>query len=195
MKRSFDVALAGVGLIALSPALLVIAVAVRLDSSGPAVFRQTRIGRHGRPFQILKFRSMRASQGGSAVTSAGDTRITRVGGVLRSTKLDELPQLWNVLRGEMSLVGPRPEVPHYVDLWTPEQRDAILSVRPGLTDPASLRFRREEDLLAAQSDPETYYAEHVLPLKASMYAEYTRQQTFTGDLRILARTVRSVVLH
>lgn len=193
MKRAFDLFCAGTGLVALLPLMVIIIIAVRLETPGPSLFRQVRVGRHGEPFEIIKFRSMRVSGAGPSVTASDDSRITRTGRVLRSTKLDEIPQLWNVVRGDMSLVGPRPEVPRYVRLWPEEQRTTILSVRPGLTDPASVHFRREEELLAAQTDPESFYVEEVLPRKAEMYVEYARTRTFIGDLRILVGTARSVV--
>ncbi len=192
MKRLVDVVVAALGLIATSPVQAAIAAAVKVDSPGPLLFRQVRVGRGGRPFEILKFRTMTTGAVGAAITPAGDARVTRVGEVLRRTKLDELPQLWNVVRGQMSLVGPRPEVPHYVDLWPSDLRDKILSVRPGITDPASIEFRDEGALLAAQPDPERYYREVLLPRKARMYAEYVDSATARGDLAILVRTVRAL---
>lgn len=193
MKRAFDLALATGGLVGLSPLLLAIAVLVRLDSPGRAIFRQERIGLHGRTFQILKFRSMRAESPSRLVTTSRDPRITRAGRILRSTKLDEVPQLWNIVRGEMSFVGPRPEVERFAKLWTPEQWSTILSIRPGLTDPTSLLFRREEHELAKQPDPERYYIEEILPRKAEMYVHYAQNHSFMGDLGVLARTARAVV--
>lgn len=196
-------AVAGCGLIVLSPVMAVIAVAVRRDSPGPALFRQERIGMGGRPFTMLKFRTMAATSTPSTakdssrdpnvlVTAAGDPRVTRVGARLRSSKLDELPQLVNVVRGEMALVGPRPEVARYVALWAEADRQAILSVRPGITDPAAIHLRREEELLAAQDDPERYYRTTLLPQKVAMYRDYVESRTFLGDLRILLQTVASV---
>ena len=148
---------------------------------------------HGKPFRIHKFRSMRASSGGPEVTTAGDARVTRVGAWLRKSKLDELPQLFDVLMGRMSLVGPRPEVARYVALWPQAERELILSVRPGITDPASIAFRNESELLAQADDPERYYREVLLPQKVAMYAEYVRTRSLLGDLRVLIATAWAVV--
>jgi len=191
--RAFDVGCAAAGLVVASPVLLVIALAVRLDSPGPVLFRQERVGRHGETFRIHKFRTMRTGAGGPAVSAEGDSRVTRVGAVLRRTKLDELPQLVDVLTGRMSMVGPRPEVPQYVELWGPEARSVILSVRPGITDPASVAFRDEAAQLAAVADPETHYVETLLPQKVALYLDYVRSRTFTGDLAVLARTLGVVI--
>lgn len=193
MKRALDILVAGAGLLLLAPLLLLIACAVRLDSPGPALFRQERVGRRGRPFQIIKFRSMRTAPGGPQITVSGDARVTRVGALLRASKLDELPQLVNVLRGEMSLVGPRPDVPHYVAMYPPEAREEVLSVRPGITDEAAIEFRDEEDVLARAGDPERVYVEEILPRKLALYRHYVRYRSFAGDLRILWRTARAVV--
>lgn len=192
-KRLIDVLVAGIGLVLTSPILVVVGVLVRLESRGGALFRQARVGLHGREFEILKFRSMRVEIDGPAVTSALDPRITRLGEFLRSTKLDELPQLLNVLRGDMSLVGPRPEVPRYVAHWPKEARDVVLSVRPGITDPASVKFRREAELLAKAPDPEQYYIDVLIPQKLALYVEYVRTRSSLGDLRILASTLRTTV--
>jgi lipopolysaccharide/colanic/teichoic acid biosynthesis glycosyltransferase len=193
-KRLFDVLSSSAGLIVLSPLLLIIALAVALDSPGGILFRQERVGRFGRTFKMLKFRSMRAAghDGGPLVTRQGDPRITRVGAFLRRAKLDELPQLLNVLRGDMSLVGPRPEVPRYVDMYPPEARRLVLSIRPGMTDEASIEFRNEEALLARAGDAETEYVREILPRKIDMYVRYVKTRNFTGDLGILLRTLRSV---
>ncbi len=192
-KRAFDAAVSGIGLTVLSPVLAVIAALVKRDDpSGPVFFTQERIGLHGKPFRIHKFRTMRTDNAGLLVTSAGDNRITRIGAVLRKTKLDELPQLWDVLTGRMSLVGPRPEVARYVALWPAPERDLILSVRPGITDPASVRFRNESEQLATAPDPEAHYVEVLLPQKAAMYADYVRSRTFVGDLLVLVRTALAV---
>jgi len=193
LRRATDITVASGALIALSPVLAAIAVAVKIDSPGPAIFRQQRIGRHGRPFTLYKFRTMHAGTTGPAVTSRGDTRVTRLGRRLRATKLDELPQLVNVARGDMSLVGPRPEVPEYVALWAEADRHIILSVRPGITDPETYRLRREESLLASQADPETYYVENLLPSKVASYARYVRHRTARDDLRVFARSVGVLV--
>ena len=195
VKRLLDLVASAGGLILLSPLLLAIAVAVVIDSGRPALFRQKRVGRHGTPFEILKFRSMRPATDNTAalVTSAGDQRITRVGGWLRSTKLDELPQLWNVVRGDLSIVGPRPEVQRYVDLWPAPDREIILSVRPGITDPASTKYRREEELLAGQQDPEAFYRAVILPDKVRLYRDYVETQSLANDFRILLGTAQTVV--
>lgn len=197
MTRLFDLTIGALALALISPVLILVAVLVRLDSQGPAFFRQRRVGKYGVEFEILKFRSMRqhgpSEPGGRLVTAADDDRITRIGKILRSTKLDELPQLINVVTGDMALVGPRPEVPKYVDHWTAEQREVILAVRPGITDPASIEFRREAEVLASQEDPESYYISQILPTKAKIYVEYVRTKSFRGDLRILLRTTRSVL--
>lgn len=193
MKRALDVVASALGLVLTTPLLAVLAVLVRRDSPGPAFFRQERVGRDGDLFRIRKFRTMRTDVGGPGVTTAGDGRITRTGHWLRSTKLDELPQLINVLEGTMSLVGPRPELQEYVDLWPDEDREVILSVRPGVTDPASLQFRREAELLAESSDPERTYRTVVLPEKVRIYREYVESQSFLGDLRIILGTLWSVV--
>ena len=194
-KRLLDVLVASLGLLVLAPLLVVIACAVRLDSPGPALFRQTRISRGGRHFQILKFRTMRASPAsdGPQIAAANDSRITRLGALLRRAKLDELPQLINVVKGDMSLVGPRPEVPEYVAFYPEELRDIVLSVRPGITDEASLRFRNEGMLLAGSADPERTYVEEILPKKLELYVRYVRGRTLCGDLGILLRTIGAVV--
>ncbi len=192
MKRFIDVVLAAVGLALSSPVLLVAAVAVRLDSPGPIIFRQLRVGRGGQLFYILKLRTMRTGEPGSPVTTERDPRITRCGRCLRSTKLDEIPQLVNVLRGDMSMVGPRPEVPKYVMMWPKDARKQVLSVRPGVTDPASIEFRRESELLAEAGDPEQYYVSVILPRKVAIYCDYVRGLSLAQDFAILVRTLRSV---
>lgn len=193
MIRARDVLGAGVGLFLLAPLFLVIALAIRLDSPGPVFFRQTRVGLHGRHFQIHKFRSMRVGEAGLAVSTSSDPRITSVGGVLRRTKLDELPQLIDVLCGNMSLVGPRPEVPRFADLWPVDLRPTILSVRPGITDPATVYLRNEADLLTDSPDPERTYIDELLPLKASAYVSYVRGRSFLGDLRTIFGTFAAIV--
>jgi len=182
------------GLLLLSPLLLAIALWIKLDSPGPALFRQTRVGRFGRPFTIHKFRTMRVEPG-AAITVGADPRITRAGAWLRATKLDELPQLWDVLRGAMSLVGPRPELPRYVDIYPADLRQRVLAVRPGITDPASLAFSHEAELLASSADPEREYREVVLPAKLRLSADYAARASLAGDLKLifatLARLTRS----
>lgn len=191
IKRLLDVVVSSVALVILSPLMFAIALWVRIDSPGPALFRQERVGRGGRSFEILKFRSMQqeAPRTGPAITAGNDPRITRAGGFIRRYKLDELPQLLNVIKGDMSLVGPRPEVPRYVELYPPDVRRTVLSVRPGITDPASVAFVNESDLLAKADDAETMYREVILPQKLRMYGDYVASQSFTGDLKVLLRTV------
>ncbi len=191
-KRLFDIVCSALGLLLLAPLLLLAAAWVRLDSPGPALFRQTRVGRHGVPFTIHKFRTMRVAPG-AAITVGEDPRITRSGRFLRASKLDELPQLWDVLRGAMSLVGPRPELPRYVAFYPAELRERVLSVRPGITDPASLAFSREAELLAAAADPEREYVDVVLPAKLKLSAEYAAQATLSADLRLICVTLGRVL--
>jgi lipopolysaccharide/colanic/teichoic acid biosynthesis glycosyltransferase len=193
--RAVDVTVAVIGLVLTSPLWPVIAVAIRADSPGPVLFRGERIGRDGVPFSILKFRSMTASAAteGPAITAGGDARVTRVGRVLRRTKLDELPQLLNVLRGDMSIVGPRPEAPAFVARYDSEQRE-LLRWRPGMTGAASIAYRDEEAVLAAAGDDwEAYYVSTVMPAKARLDIEYCRQRTVLSDLRLIAKTVATVV--
>jgi lipopolysaccharide/colanic/teichoic acid biosynthesis glycosyltransferase len=191
-KRTLDVVTSAIGLVLLSPLLLGVAILVRVTSPGAAFFQQERIGRGGRPFKLLKFRSMRPSRGGPEVTAGSDNRITPVGRVLRKTKLDELPQLLNVLRGDMSLVGPRPEVERYVRHYTEAQR-AVLSVRPGITGVSQLLFRHEEELLAGRDDVEAFYIREVMPQKLDLDLRYIQEQSFLGDIRILAGTCATLV--
>lgn len=187
MKRMTDIVFAAIGLIVLAPLFIVIAAALWLDDHGPILHQGLRIGRGEHPFQMLKFRTMHVGgELGSAITVAADTRVTRVGRVLRATKLDEIPQLINVLRGEMSLVGPRPESPVYVALYTPAQR-GVLAVPPGITGPTQILFRHEEQLLTGP-DPDAYYRAVVMPAKLAIDLEYARQASFWGDLKWIALT-------
>ena len=188
-KRVFDLAVAGLGLLLTSPLFLLIALAVKLDSPGPVFFRQERVGRGGRPFRIHKFRTMRDGAGGAQITVGADARITRVGAVLRRTKLDELAQLIDVLEGTMSLVGPRPEVPRYVAMYPAALRDKVLSVRPGITDIASIEYRQESALLARAADPEREYVEVVMPAKLKLAAAYVEQASLATDIRLILRTL------
>lgn len=192
VKRGFDIVCAALGLVLLAPTLLFAAVWVRVDSPGPVLFRQTRVGRFGKPFTIHKFRTMRVEPG-AAITVGEDPRITRSGRFLRQTKLDELPQLWDVLRGVMSLVGPRPELPHYVALYPADLRERVLAVRPGITDPASLAFSHEAELLAAAADPEREYREVILPAKLRLSADYAATASLATDLRLIGRTLLRVL--
>lgn len=193
-KRLFDILLSALGLLLLSPVLLATALWVKLDSPGPVLFRQQRVGRHGEPFAIHKFRTMRvdAPALGPQITVGADPRITRSGATLRRYKLDELPQLWDVLRGAMSMVGPRPEVARYVALYPDDLRQLVLSVRPGITDLASIEYRDESAVLAAASDPERSYVEEVMPAKLALAAQYVRTQSLAGDLRLILRTISAV---
>lgn len=194
-KRLFDVVTSGVGLVLLFPALCVIALLVKLDSRGSVFFRQERVGRHGRTFRIFKFRTMRpATSGiGGQLTVRDDPRVTRVGRALRHYKLDELPQLLNVFIGDMSVVGPRPEVPRYVAAWTDDIKSIVLSVRPGLTDLASIEFRDESALLAADENPERKYLEEIAPAKNELAVRYVESQSFWLDIKILFRTVAAIL--
>lgn len=190
--RLRDLIVAGPLMVLSAPLAALIAAAVVIDSGLPVLFHQERVGRGGRRFRIHKFRSMRSDVEGPEVTSDGDLRITRVGRWLRAAKLDELPQLFNVVRGEMSLVGPRPEVPHYVQLWPVDLRAEILSVRPGVTDPMTVELRDESVTLAQSADPEWTYVEELLPRKARAYADYVRTRTLRTDTAVLARTIMAV---
>ena len=189
-KRCLDLAFATPGLILISPALLAAAVSVRLSSCGPVFFRQIRVGQNGSAFHVLKFRTMieNASTSAALVTAANDPRITRIGRFLRNTKLDELPQLWNVIRGEIGLVGPRPEVPKFTAGYTPAQK-AVLSAAPGVTGPAAITFVHEEELLARQSDPELFYRTTLLPAKLELDLAYCENIRLSNDLRLLFSTI------
>lgn len=191
-KRLLDLFCAVTGLLVLCPVLVAMAVAIRLDSPGPVFFRQERVGRHGRLFRIHKFRTMVVHDDRCVrqITVGADARITRVGAFLRRTKLDELAQFIDVLQGTMSIVGPRPEVPRYVALYPAALREQVLSVRPGITDLASLEYRDESTLLARAADPEREYVEVVMPAKLAIQARYVAQRSLWLDLRIIARTLR-----
>lgn len=194
MKRAFDVLASALGLALLWLPGLVVAALIRWDSPGPVFFRQERVGRFGRPFRIHKFRTMRvnAEQAGQ-LTVGADVRITRIGAFLRAHRLDELPQLIDVFLGDMSLVGPRPEVPRYVAHYPAALREVVLSVRPGITDPASLRFRNEAEQLAAAADPEREYIEVILPAKLACAADYAQHASFVTDVGVLLRTLKVLV--
>ena len=195
LKRVFDIVASGAGLLLLSPLLIVLALAIRLDSAGPVLFLQERVGRGGRTFRIHKFRTMvvDAERLGPQVTANADPRITRVGAFLRRYRLDELPQLFDVLVGQMSLVGPRPEVPRYVRAYPPELKAKILSVRPGITDPIALEFLDEGARLAAAPDPEREYVDRILPVKLAKYAEYIDRRTFWSDLSVVFATLGRLI--
>lgn len=194
MKRAFDIIASGLGLIVLSPLFLILAIWIKLDSKGPVFYRQVRVGLHNKEFRIFKFRSMRVgSDKGSLVTIGGhDPRVTRSGYFIRKFKFDELPQLINVFLGDMSLVGPRPEVRHYVDYWTPEQMH-VLDVRPGITDPASIKFRNENELMEKAEDPEKYYIEVIMQEKIKLYLEYVNNHSFWGDIGLIFKTFWTIV--
>lgn len=194
-KRVLDVVCASLGLLVLGPLFLVIAVLIALDSPGPVFFRQERVGRLGRRFRIHKFRTMRATPipAGPALTVGADPRITPIGAALRRYKLDELPQLIDVVRGEMSLVGPRPEVPEYVAHYSDEDRRVVLAVRPGITDRASLTFSDESALLATAADPQRFYLDTILPAKLQMYREYVASRTLLGDIGIVFATIGKLI--
>lgn len=194
MKRLFDIVASGLGLIVLSPLFLILAIWIKLDSKGPVFYRQVRVGRHNKDFRIFKFRSMRVgADKGSLVTIGGhDPRVTRSGYFIRKFKFDELPQLINVFVGDMSLVGPRPEVRHYVDYWTLEQMH-VLDVRPGITDPASIKFRNENELMEQAEDPEKYYIEVIMQEKIKLYLEYVNHHSFVGDIGLIFKTFLVIV--
>lgn len=193
MKRAMDVVLSALGILLTAPLLMLIALAIKLTSRGPVLFRQQRVGRNFEPFYICKFRTMipDAPQCGAQITAGADPRITRLGHWLRKSKLDELPQLWNVLVGEMSLVGPRPEVPKYVEMFHDDFRE-VLSVRPGITDPASVRFRDESTLLGQSENPERTYVEDILPAKIALAKEYIARSGVWYDLKLMLETLLRV---
>ena len=193
-KRAMDIVLSAAALCVLWPVLLLIALAIVVDDPGPVFYRQVRVGRGGKPFRIFKFRTMvvDADKKGLSITVGRDSRITRVGALLRKTKLDELAQLLNVLAGQMSFVGPRPEVPRYVELYTPYQRQVLL-VRPGITDYASIAYRNENDLLAGADDPERMYIETIMPDKIELNMKYLREISPLTDVRLILRTVLAVI--
>jgi lipopolysaccharide/colanic/teichoic acid biosynthesis glycosyltransferase len=195
VKRCFDLVFAASALAVLAPVMLVVSLWIKADSRGPVLFRQDRVGLHGRSFAIYKFRtmavdSMPAHQ--SRITVGADPRITRAGALLRKCKLDELPQFINVLRGEMSVVGPRPEVPHYVAMYPPETRERVLSVQPGITDLASIEYRDESDLLASAENAEAFYVQVILPRKLDYCLRYVATQSLWLDMTIIWRTALAI---
>ena len=191
-KRAFDILCSLLGLVVLSPVLLVVSVLVAVTSPGGVFFRQERIGKDGKPFRIFKFRSMRKDNAGLKITTGNDSRITPVGRFLRKSKIDELPQLINVLVGDMSFVGPRPEVADYVNLYTPYQRQVLL-VRPGITGLASIRFRNENDLLTASDDPNRTYVEQIMPQKIDLDLEYIPHASVFYDIKLIFQTFAVVI--
>lgn len=190
LKRMLDFLLSTVGIVVLIPFWVIFAIAIKVDDPGPVFFRQVRVGRKGQSFWLLKFRTMSVQIGTEKGTfdAGSSARVTRVGSILRRTKLDELPQLWNVLKGDMSFVGPRPEVRKWVDTY-PEHWAIVLHVRPGITDRASMLFRNEEEILAASNHPEETYKNVILPQKLKLYEEYVRTQSFWGDIKIIFQTL------
>ena len=194
MKRLFDIVASGLGLLVLSPLFIIVAIWIKLDSKGPVFYRQVRVGLHNKDFRIFKFRSMRVgADKGSLVTIGGrDPRVTRSGYFIRKFKIDELPQLINVFIGDMSLVGPRPEVRHYVDYWTPEQMH-VLDVRPGITDPASIKFRNENELMGQAENPEDYYINVIMQEKIKLYLEYVENASFMYDLMLIFKTFKVII--
>ena len=194
LKRAMDIVISGGALLVIWPVLLIVAAAIKIDDPGPVFYRQVRVGRGGKTFRIFKFRTMvvDADKKGLAITVGRDNRITRVGALLRKTKLDELAQLLNVFVGEMSFVGPRPEVQKYVDLYTPYQRQVLL-VRPGITDYASIAYRNENDLLAGAQDPEKMYIDVIMPDKIELNMKYLREISPLADLRLIFGTIAAVI--
>ncbi len=194
MKRLFDIIASGLGLVFLSPLFLILTIWIKLDSKGPVFYRQVRVGKGNKDFRIFKFRSMRVgSDKGSLVTIGGrDPRVTRSGYYIRKFKLDELPQLINVFLGDMSLVGPRPEVRHYVDYWTEEQLH-VLDVRPGITDPASIKFRNENELMEQAEAPEDYYINVIMQEKIKLYLDYVQNHSFLGDIGLIFKTFWTII--
>ena len=193
VKRLFDFTLSLVGLLFLAPLLLLVAISIKLDSSGPVFFRQARVGIHGKEFYILKFRTMVHQSSGLKITTGDDARITRVGKWLRKYKVDELPQLINVLKGEMSLVGPRPEVPEFVAYYPQETKEVVFSVLPGITDDAAIEFLDENKLLSSSNEPQKTYIEEILPQKLAFYEEYVKRRTLWYDIQLIWRTLRKIV--
>ena len=194
MKRFFDVVASGIGLILLSPLFIILTIWIKCDSTGSVFYRQIRVGRNNRDFQLLKFRSMRVGSDKKGLITVGgrDPRITRSGYYIRKYKFDELPQLINVFIGDMSLVGPRPEVRHYVNYWTPEQMH-VLDVRPGITDPASIKFRNENELMEKAEDPEDYYIHVIMQEKIKLYLEYVKNSSFWYDVKLIFQTFKVIV--
>lgn len=194
-KRLFDLLASAVGLMVLAPLLLCIALAIKFESPGPVFFRQERVGRGGKLFRIHKFRTMvpDAERRGPQITVGKDTRVTEVGTVLRRYKLDELAQLLDIFFGDMSFVGPRPEVPKYVSYYSEDDRNIIFSVRPGITDWASINFRDENDILAKAVDPHDAYVEEIIPIKIKYYRDYVKRNSFFGDIHIIIETIWAVV--
>ena len=189
VKRFFDIFASGLGLLILSPLFIVVAIWIKFDSKGPVFYKQLRVGRHNKDFYIYKFRSMRVGADSGSLVTIGerDPRVTRSGYFIRKYKIDELPQLFNVLIGDMSLVGPRPEVRHYVDYWT-EAQMRVLDVRPGITDPASIKYRNENELMEKAENPEEYYINVIMQEKIKLYLEYVDNASFWYDIKLIFKT-------
>ncbi len=193
VKRLFDLLVSATGLLIISPLLALIAVSILIETGFPVLYRQIRVGRNCETFRILKFRTMvNGAEAHGRLTVSGDSRVTSLGRYLRRYKLDELPQLINVLRGEMSLVGPRPEVPEFVEHYTPDDKMIVLSVRPGITDNSSIEFRDESALLSGSEDPRTRYIEQIMPVKLALYRDYVANRSMAGDIAIILKTVRAI---
>lgn len=194
-KRIFDLVFVIPGLLVLLPIFIVVSIAIKLDSSGPIFFRQSRVGRNGILFSILKFRTMvvNADKIGGRITIGYDTRVTRVGGFLRRYKLDELPQLINVIKGEMSLVGPRPEVPEYVSYYPEDVKETVLSVPPGITDQASIEFSNESEILGQSEDPTFTYVNDIIPVKLNYYIWYVENRSLLLDIKLIIRTIFKII--
>jgi len=192
LPRHIEAVIALAGLVMVAPLIALAAIAIAVTSRGPVIFRQKRMGRKGRPFTMYKLRTMRVTNSGPQVTAGDDTRVTPIGKFLRKTKLDELPELWNILKGDMSLIGPRPEVPRYIDLEDPVWR-LVLEARPGITDPMTLRLRNEEALLVeVEGDRERFYIETLLPFKLEGYLDYLQARSWRSDLKVLWQTIVAV---
>ena len=192
IPRGIEVMMAAAGLLLTSPFLALSALLIKLTSRGPVLFKQKRVGLHGKHFTLLKLRTMTTGENGPKITATNDARITSIGKILRKTKVDELPGLWNVMRGDMSFVGPRPEVPELVDLNDPRWKE-ILTALPGITDPVTLRLRNEEMLLASVDDKERFYRENLQPYKLNGYVEFVRGKNWKSDIRIIIQTIKAIV--
>ena len=193
-KRSFDIIASFVGLLISLPIFFICSVAIVINNGFPIFFRQIRVGKNGKDFKLLKFRTMavRKDAEKGSFDAGSSARVTKIGKILRKTKLDELPQLWNVLKGDMSLVGPRPEVRKWVEVYS-ERWHFVHQVRPGITDPASIKFRNEEEILSKSDNPEKTYKDEILPLKLSLYEQYVQNRKFLGDIKLIFQTLWTVV--
>jgi lipopolysaccharide/colanic/teichoic acid biosynthesis glycosyltransferase len=191
LKRLVDITFSSIALLFLAPVMVLLMILIRLDSRGPAIFRQQRVGKDFKPFLLLKLRSMTAESTGSQITCGNDSRITRIGALLRKSKLDEIPQFWNVLRGDMSIVGPRPEVPDFVDVFRNDYKE-ILRVRPGITDRASIQFRSEAEILGSCVEPLKYYTDVILPAKIRLAKEYVQSASLKTDFLLIVDTIAAL---